>query len=101
LHDEFITVEDLKDSADVLDYYISNTIYILGKIDIKLFQNFNNDTELNFYEALPATFTAKDFYDKAIVQLRTSRRTAERKLKKWCELKLVQKKSLGEYFKTA
>jgi hypothetical protein len=101
LQDDIISVEDLKNSAEILNYYINNTIYILGKIDIKLFQNFNNEAELNFYEALPATFTAKDFFDKAIVELNVAKRTAERKLKKWCELKLVQKKSLGEYFKTA
>jgi len=101
LEDDLISVEDLRNSAEILNYYISNTIYILGKIDIKQFRNFNSETELTFYEALPATFTAKDFIDKAIVELGTKKRTAERKLKKWCELKLIQKKSLGEYYKTA
>ena len=101
LQDDIISVEDLKNSAEILNYYINNTIYILGKIDIKLFQNFNSEDELNFYEALPSTFTAKDFIDKASIELDIAKRTAERKLKKWCELKLVQKKSLGEYFKTS
>jgi hypothetical protein len=101
LEDDLISIEDLKNSVEILNYYISNTIYILGKIDIKLFQNFSSDTEMNFYEGLPSTFTAKDFIDKAIIELSTSRRTAERKLKKWCELKLIQKKSMGEYYKTA
>jgi hypothetical protein len=101
LQDDIISVEDLKNSAKILNYYINNTIYILGKIDIKLFQNFNSEDELNFYEALPSTFTAKDFIDKASIELDIAKRTAERKLKKWCELKLVQKKSLGEYFKTS
>jgi hypothetical protein len=101
LQDDLISIDDLKNSAEILNYYIDNTIYILGKIDIKLFQNFSSEAELNFYEAIPATFTAKDFVDKAIVELPTSKRTAERKLKKWRELKLVQKKSMGEYYKTA
>ncbi len=100
LQDDLISIEDLQNSAEILNYYIKNTIYILGKIDIKLFQNFNSDKELLFYEALPATFTAKDFIDKVIVELATSKRSAERKLKKWHELKLVQKKSMGEYYKT-
>jgi len=98
---ELISIEDLKNSAEILNYYINNTVYILGKIDIKLFQHFNSESELNFYKVLPATFTAKDFIDKAIVELPTSKRTAERKLQKWCELKLIQKKSMGEYYKTA
>lgn len=101
LQDDLISVEDLENSAEILNYYISNTIYILGKIDIKLFQNFSSDTEMNFYEGLPATFTSKDFIDKAMIELSMSKRTAERKLKKWCELKLIQKKSMGEYYKTA
>jgi hypothetical protein len=101
LEDDLITTKDLKNSAEILNYYISNTIYILGKIDIKLFQNFNSEKEQIFYEALPATFTAKDFIDKALVELKLSTRTAERRLKKWCELKLIQKKSLGEYYKTS
>jgi hypothetical protein len=101
MEDDIISVQDLKNSAEILNYYINNTIYILGKIDIKLFQNFNSETELSYYEELPATFTAKDFIDKAIVELNISKRSAERKLKKWHELKLIQKKSLGEYYKTA
>jgi hypothetical protein len=56
---------------------------------------------MTFYEALPAIFTAKDFIDKALIELGLRTRTAERRLKKWCELKLIQKKSLGEYYKTA
>jgi hypothetical protein len=100
LQDDLISIDDLKNSAEILNYYISNAIYILGKIDIKLFQNFSNDKELNFYEVLPATFTAKDFIDKALVELGLRTRTAERKLKKWHELKLIQKKSMGEYYKT-
>jgi hypothetical protein len=101
LHEDLISVEDLKNSAEILNYYIQNTIYILGKIDIKLFQNFHSDKEMTFYEALPSIFTAKDFIDKALVELGLRTRTAERRLKKWCELKLIQKKSLGEYYKTA
>jgi hypothetical protein len=101
LLDDLITVEDLRNSAEILNYYINNTIYILGKIDIKLFQNFQSDKEMTFYEALPAIFTAKDFIDKALIELGLRTRTAERRLKKWCELKLIQKKSLGEYYKTA
>jgi hypothetical protein len=101
LQDDKISVEDLRNSTEILNYYISNTIYILGKIDIKLFRNFNSDKEMTFYEALPATFTAKDFVDKALIELKMPKRTSERKLKKWCELKLIQKKSLGEYYKTA
>jgi hypothetical protein len=101
LKDDQISIEDLRNSAEILNYYISNTIYILGKIDIKLFRNFNSDKELTFYEALPATFTSKDFVDKALVEIKMPKRTSERKLKKWCELKLIQKKSLGEYYKTA
>ncbi len=101
LQDDQISVKDLRNSAEILNYYISNTIYILGKIDIKLFRNFNSDKELTFYEALPATFTSKDFVDKALVEIKMPKRTSERKLKKWCELKLIQKKSLGEYYKTA
>lgn len=101
LQDDLISVEDLRNSTEILNYYISNTIYILGKIDIKLFRNFNSDKEMTFYEALPATFTAKDFVDKALVEIKMPKRTSERKLKKWCELKLVQKKSLGEYYKTS
>lgn len=100
LQDYVLSVEDLKNSSEILNYYITNTIYILWKIDIKLFQNFSSESELKFYESLPATFTAKDFIDKACVELNSSKRTAERKLKKWCELKLIHKKSLGEYFKT-
>jgi hypothetical protein len=101
LQEDQISIEDLRNSAEILNYYISNTIYILGKIDIKLFRNFNSDKELTFYEALPATFTSKDFVDKALVEIKMPKRTSERKLKKWCELKLIQKKSLGEYYKTA
>ncbi|MBN2777768.1 MAG: DUF3987 domain-containing protein [Bacteroidales bacterium] len=99
--DYVIKVEDLKNSSEILNYYIHNTIYILGKIDIKLFQNFSSENELKFYEALPETFTSRDFIDKAMVEIFVSKRTAERKLKKWCELKLLHKKSLGEYYKTS
>ena len=70
--DDLISVDDLKKSSQILNYYIANTIYILGKIDIKLFQNFNSESELNFYETLPAIFTAKDFIDKALIDLNIS-----------------------------
>lgn len=101
LQEEFIDVNDLKNSSLIVNYYIHNIIYILSRIDIKLFQNFNNDKEIQFYNTLPDTFTTKQFVDKAIIQITKSQRTAERILRKWCELKLIHKKSMGEYYKAA
>lgn len=101
LQDDSISIKDLQNSAEILHYYINNAIYILGKIDIKIFQNFNNEVELNFYQSLPETFTTKHFIDKASVELKMPVRTAERRIAKWNELKLIHKKSMGEYYKTA
>lgn len=101
LKDEYLAIGDLKSSAEILNYYINNTIYILGKIDIKLFQNFDNEIELNFYNSLPDTFTTKQFIDKAIIELQMPQRTAERRIRKWSELKIIHKKSMGEYYKSA
>ena len=101
LHEETITVDDLQKSAEILNYYIHNAIYILSKIDLKLFQNFDSEDEINFYNNLPDVFTTKNFIDKATVELKIGKRTSERKLKKWCELKVIQKKSMGEFYKIA
>jgi hypothetical protein len=101
LQEDSITIKDLQNSAEILQYYINNTIYILGKIDIKIFQNFNNEVELNFYQTLPETFTTKHFIDKASIELKMPQRTAERRIAKWSELRLIHKKSMGEFYKTA
>jgi len=57
------------------------------------------EPEVDLFNRLPKTFNTKKFLQIAVNELKFSKRTAERKLKTWTELKSVEKKSIGVYLK--
>jgi len=58
------------------------------------------EPEVDLFNKLPKTFNTKEFLQIAVNEFKFSKRTAERKLKTWTELNLIQKKSFGVYLKT-
>jgi len=92
-------VSDYEKAANILEYFINNTITLLNLTEIQSNRTFNSTSEMDCYENMTDNIKCQDLVNQLCFNLKCSDKTARRILIKWQSENLIKKNSKGQYYK--
>jgi hypothetical protein len=94
-----LSVDDFKNSAKLIDYYVNNTVRVINDVRFTKRRFMKNNKEYEFFCNLPDNFSYKDFVKEYMFHMKMSEPTAVRRLKEWFEEYKIVGKFKSMYYK--